>query len=571
MNLRKKILVIIGITLAFIITILYITSETIIMGSFAELEEQTVYQNVDRILKALSDDLANMNSTANDWAAWDETYQFVEDSNPQYIESNLIDSTLTNLRLSIMLFVHSSGKIVFRKAVDLQNEIEMSFPQSLEQHISDNNFLLRHNDTESSITGLILLPEGTLLVVSRPIVTSFDEGPIHGTLIIGRYLDSAEIARLEEMTQVAFTVCRVDDSMLPDFETAFSSLSPSSDSIFVQPGEEDVAGYTFMKDVYGKPVLMMKAVMPRDIYKQGLATMRYFTASLHLAGLVVGVLAVLLLENQILSRITRLSKSIRGITESGDLSGRISIRGRDELSRLTEDINCMIETAEHSTQELRESQEQLAETNRALEESLKEKEVLLREIYHRVKNNMQIISSLLSLQSSYIKDEKMLDIFRDSQNRVKSMALVHEKLYQSENLARIDFDKYINSLMRDLFQSYGTNAGRVTLKLEVEDISLGIDMAVPCGLVINELVSNSLKHAFTDGREGEIKIVFRAVGEEIELIVSDNGVGIPENIDVRDTGSFGLHLVTILVEDQLEGSIELKRERGTEFRIRFRR
>lgn len=207
-----------------------------------------------------------------------------------------------------------------------------------------------------------------------------------------------------------------------------------------------------------------------------------------------------------------------------------------------------------------------------IKESLREKEILLKEIHHRVKNNMQIISSLLKLQSEYIKDKKALQMFKESQDRVKSMALIHEKLYQSEDLTRIDFKDYIKDLVYKLFRSYEADPGKITLKANIKEVSLGIDVAIPCGLIINELVSNSLNHAFPQGREGKIKVALRSVNkDEIELKVSDNGVGLPEDFDFRQTKSLGLHLVTILAEDQLKGRIELNKAGGTEFKITFKR
>lgn len=200
--------------------------------------------------------------------------------------------------------------------------------------------------------------------------------------------------------------------------------------------------------------------------------------------------------------------------------------------------------------------------------SLKEKEVLLQEIHHRVKNNLQVISSLLSLQSTYTKDDKYTEMFKESQNRIKTMALIHEKLYQSENLASIDFTEYIRALAHSLFLSYEASTDRVALKTEVDTISLGIDTAIPCGLIINELVSNSLKHAFPD-RKGEIIIKLRSIDGTIQLTVADNGVGIPDTVDFRNTESLGLRLVTLLAEGQLHGEVKLSRNGGTEFCITF--
>jgi len=214
---------------------------------------------------------------------------------------------------------------------------------------------------------------------------------------------------------------------------------------------------------------------------------------------------------------------------------------------------------------------ELKQAKEKIKASLREKEVLLREIHHRVKNNLQVISSLLILQSKQISGKKNQELFQESQNRVKSMALIHEKLYQSQDLASINFKEYLNTLIIGLFRSYQSHSSHVELKLNVEDITLGIDSAIPCGLIINELVSNSLKYAFPNGREGVISVVLRYLNKkDVELVVSDNGIGMPEDLDFRNSKSLGLHLVTILAEDQLGGEIKLSRDNGTEFRIKLR-
>lgn len=206
-----------------------------------------------------------------------------------------------------------------------------------------------------------------------------------------------------------------------------------------------------------------------------------------------------------------------------------------------------------------------------IEVSLKEKETLLKEIHHRVKNNMQIVSSLLEYQTQYIKDKNVIDIFTESQNRIASMSLVHEKLYQSNDLAKIDFNEYINDLASNLFQSYVDKSRRITLDMNIETIQMDIDFAIPCGLIINELVTNSLKYAFPEDREGKIRIILRKTDEEMfELVIGDNGIGLPKDLDFRKTGSLGLHLVTILAENQLHGEININKNTGTEFQIKFR-
>jgi PAS domain S-box-containing protein len=206
--------------------------------------------------------------------------------------------------------------------------------------------------------------------------------------------------------------------------------------------------------------------------------------------------------------------------------------------------------------------------------SLKEKELLLREVHHRVKNNMQVISSLLSLQSDQVKDSQYADIFNDTKNRVKTMSLVHEKLYMSEDLTSVDFNDFIKDLSQGLFSVYKASAQHISLTIDAEDVFLKIDTAIPCGLVINELLSNSLKHAFPGGRKGEINVYLGKILVEgknmYDLVISDNGVGIPEGIDIRETKTLGLPLITTLVERQLRGTLDLDRTKGTKFHIRFK-
>jgi PAS domain S-box-containing protein len=202
-----------------------------------------------------------------------------------------------------------------------------------------------------------------------------------------------------------------------------------------------------------------------------------------------------------------------------------------------------------------------------LKTSIKEKNILLQEIHHRVKNNMQIISSLLNLQINYLDDKQAVDLLKESQNRVRSMAIIHEKLYQSNDFTRINLAEYIKSLVTGLFYSYSIK-NRIKSIINVDDVELNIETSVPCGLILNELVSNSLKHGFPPGNSGEIHITIRNIGDKYEMLVSDNGIGFPKNIDYKKTDSLGLQLVNNLVK-QIDGEIELNNLDGTEFKIIF--
>jgi two-component sensor histidine kinase len=233
-----------------------------------------------------------------------------------------------------------------------------------------------------------------------------------------------------------------------------------------------------------------------------------------------------------------------------------------ELNALTDKLRADIAQRQQIEQELRASQARLQAT-------LQEKEVLLTEVYHRIKNNLQIISSLLDLQADMVADPQVRALFEDSQQRIQAVALLHESLSQARNVARIPAAEYINRLSTQVFQAYAPPGDRITLSIQADPIWIAVRNAVPCGLLVNELLSNSLKYAFPGDRGGEITIALRATSEEqMVLVVADTGVGFPVDMDFRHTDSLGLQLVCLLTE-QLGGTIALDTASGTQWTLRF--
>lgn len=209
------------------------------------------------------------------------------------------------------------------------------------------------------------------------------------------------------------------------------------------------------------------------------------------------------------------------------------------------------------------------DTEKELKTTIKEKDTLLREIHHRVKNNLQIISSLLSLQSKYIKDSETLNVFKESQNRVRSMAMVHEKLYQSNNISKIDFGEYLRDLINSLFYNYDIQPENISIDTDIESIFFDVDICIPCGLIVNELLTNCVKHAFPNNKHGHVYIGLHNDKGTFTLNVSDDGVGFPKSLDYKNTDTLGLQLVTNLV-NQLEGNLEILNNVGTTFKIKFK-
>jgi two-component sensor histidine kinase len=213
----------------------------------------------------------------------------------------------------------------------------------------------------------------------------------------------------------------------------------------------------------------------------------------------------------------------------------------------------------------------LEKTQAEVRASLREKEVLLKEIHHRVKNNLQVISSLLSLQARYLPDPAARAIFSQSQNRVQSIALVHERLYESADLSHVNFSKYLAVLLDNVFDTYDATSRGISKVIDVGEENLTVDVAIPCGLIVNELVTNALKHAFPGGRPGTVTVSLRETpGGSLDLMIQDDGVGIRADVDPRHTASLGLDLVVTFAE-QLNAQVDIVREGGTSFRFQFSR
>lgn len=267
--------------------------------------------------------------------------------------------------------------------------------------------------------------------------------------------------------------------------------------------------------------------------------------------------------------VKRGKEKIREVLEKGTVFNLETTQYRKDGSEMFLEINASV--IESKGQRLIISiNRDISERKRVeqqIKNSLIEKEVLLKEIHHRVKNNLQIISSLLDLQVGALDDERILRVFRDSKSRIRSMAMIHENLYRSDDLARVDMTEYIQSLVGHFWGLYGTIQTGVTPRIEVENILLGIDVAIPIGLILTELFSNALKYAFPNGREGEIYILLKRNKEDtITLIFKDNGVGFPAGLDVYNPRSLGLQLINLLVQ-QISGAIQYKGSAGASFTI----
>ncbi len=363
MNLRKKTLIVIGATLICLIIILYATSQIVLLRSFAEIEDRNTHQDVERALDAMSMELTSLSNTTAYWAAKDDTYAFVKDANPEYIQTStanglLANETFSELRVNLVMFIGSYGQTVYDKAFDLHSRKEVPRQQGLLEQLSLYGFCPGCLDKQSNYAGMILLSEGPMMIVSHPILPANRSGPSRGRLVMGRYLDSGEVRKLGAITHLNLTVHKLDDELLPsDFTQARSQLSDRSPVLVRTLDEDTIAGYALLRDIYGGPILILRVDEPRDIYIQGQRGMRYFLLLFSIAGLIIIALTLFYMDRSVLSGLTRLSRGVGRIGEISDLSARMPPGGEDELGRLASAINDMLAALEKAQSDLRKSEE----------------------------------------------------------------------------------------------------------------------------------------------------------------------------------------------------------------------
>ena len=671
---RRRIFLVIGGTLVVMVLIIVAVTRWVLLDSFARLEARYLKTDLERVSNAIEGSLSSLSRPDDDWAAIDDSYNFMQTRSPVYVAANITDDIFENLRLNVLLLLDTQGRPVFGRAVDFAASRTGDIPGSLMNWLTTHPDFWRFTATDAHAQGIILLPEGPLLAVSRPVIRSLRQGPVRGALVMGRYLDNRETERLADRLRISLAVVTLNGSA--EGEKAARALPPGAPPFIDTSNEDMVSAYMIVRDVDGAPAVALRVDEPRDIHQQGELTVRYFIAWILFVGIVFGTVVLVFIERRILSRLFRLSAGVLAVGTGGESSRRVPAGGKDQIAYLGAAINGMLDALGRSTEDLRASERRneafldavpdvifritregtildarspeklplieaandlvgrdseqilalysfispehfnrsLAATKAALDtdtpqfleyhvdaeggrrhyeerfvtagaeevivlvrdvtavkkaEEARDKEVLLKEIHHRVKNNLQVISSLLALQAGSTADEKTRAMLNESRDRIRSMALIHEKLYQSEDQRGISFSGYVRDLAAHLRHSYAGNSEAVVVGIDMEDVSLDMDASVPCGLIINELLSNALKYAFPGGRPGNISIrLRRASTDSLDLTIGDDGIGLPQGIDVRNPTTLGLRIVNILVE-QLRGTLMVNPGPGTSFTISF--
>jgi sensor domain CHASE-containing protein len=345
MKLRIKTLAVLVAAMICLTLVLYGISTTLLIDGFKKVEQKEIKENLIRTNSALSVEISQVNSTTRDYSGWDDTYQFIQDQNPEYIEGNLVDETFISLKMNMMVFVNNSKDIVFKKEVDLVQGNETTFPEGFLDLLTADSPLLQHTSENSNISGIVNIPEGPILIASYPILDSTRKGPIMGTLIFGRNLDTSEIEYLSMVTRLDLKVYIFNDPHLPsDLKQASSSLSNDAPTFIKPLNEKKIAGYILINDVQGKRSLIFKVTADRDVYNQGKTTMNYFLIAVIISCIIIGNLLMGLMEVFVLRRLRRLSSSIDKIGTNEPNSKFVDIDGKDEFAVFSKALRGKLES-----------------------------------------------------------------------------------------------------------------------------------------------------------------------------------------------------------------------------------
>ena len=454
----------------FLVTILFTVAGIVFYRGFTNIEKAEAQKEVKRVLQILRNEERFLSDTAADYSGWDDTYAFIRDSNRGYIESNLTESTFSKLKLNLLILVDLSGEIRFGTEFDLKQNKKIPVSESLKKHLTADSPLLKSTDIPNAQTGILLLPEGPMIICSQPILTSQYQGPIRGTLIMGRKIDDQVIRKLEDLSKSSVSLHRIDGIQQDHLNRYRSESSKEEEPVRIKTiGNDLLQGESVIRDIYGKPALFLDVDIPREMLVQAKLTLTYFFISFMLIATLFIIAVTILVHRIILSRLHKLSLAVRNINVDQGTFPILKLSGNDEMTMLNQDINTLVEKVGEYQGRMKEARDVLHKTNQQLEREVEE---------HR--------RTLMALQESESK-------FRG----LSEKSIVGIYLYQDERF------KYVNAEFANIF---GYETEEIAGVLGLKDLIFPEDLP---------LVEENIRKKIS-GEEESIRYEFRIITKDQE-------------------------------------------------------
>ena len=530
MKIRYKIWLLIILIMSVSIISIDIIASRVLISSFESLEIKKMNIDIERFNNALNNEINQLDNSVGDWAAWDDTYLFAGGENNEFPDKNIDNATMINLRTDVMIYVNTSGNILYESGFDFSDQKILNVSNSLKNYIYKDSILVNFTELNSSIKGIIQLPEGIILIASRPIITSYREGPIRGSVVWGRYLDTNELNFLSNITNLSVSTGIFNDQYLSDdFREAAQSLIKNND-IFIQALNNDyIAGYSKIEDIFGKPVLLIKIKMERDIYKQGILTIQYFQLIPLILLILLSFILIIFIDKALLSRLNQLNKQVLDIGKKNDFSKKISLSGKDELNELTNVINETMNIIENTNKTL---EIKVFERTKKIDNLLKQKDEFINQLGHDLKNPLNPLVNLLPILEKSEPDKKnkeIFDILIRNTNYMKNLVI------KTIDLGRLNSPKtkfYFEDV--NLYTEF--NDVISNNKIIFKEKNIEINNNIPDNIIvqadklrINELIINLLNNAakYTNCL-GNITLDAKQDNNYVTISVKDSGIGMTD-------------------------------------------